>query len=102
VVPEPYNGDVVRVVVNLPFGPVAAGQPGGLPPVGVEGLAVVGAVVDRDAVVVDGPERDGEELDVVAAGEGERDVAADADAGGEHLVGGEVLALAPGVGQPLV
>jgi len=34
--------------------------------------------------------------------EGERDVPADADADGEHLVGGEVPALAPGVAQPFV
>jgi hypothetical protein len=33
VVSEPYNGNVVRVVVDLPFRPVAAGQSGGLPAV---------------------------------------------------------------------
>jgi hypothetical protein len=46
-----------------------------------------------------GPEGDERELDAVVAGGGERDVAADADASGVHLAGGEVPALAPVVGQ---
>ena len=88
--------------MDLPSLLVPAGQAGVEAPVGVEGLAVVGPVVDGEAVVVDGPEGCGQELHVVIAAEGERDVAADAYAGGVHLVGGEVPALAPGMAEALV
>jgi hypothetical protein len=79
------------VVADFPLF-VPTGQSTVQPPVEAEGLAVVGSVVDGESVVVDCAEDGGQEFDVVV-GEGERDVAADSDAGGVHLVGGEVPAL---------
>jgi hypothetical protein len=66
--------------------------------------ADVSSVVDGEPVVVHGPEDGRQELDVVVAGEGEQDVAADADAGGLHLAGagGEVPAVAPRMAEVLV
>lgn len=63
-------GHVVRVVVDLPPPLVPAGQAGVQAPVGVERLAVVGAVVDGEAVVVHGAEDGGQEFDVVVTGGG--------------------------------
>lgn len=63
---------------------------------------VVGAVVDPDAVGVDGPPGRGQEFDVVLAAERDRDVAAGLDQDGVLLVGGEQASWVVGITQPLV
>lgn len=81
---------------------------------GVEGLVVVGAVVDADAVVVDLLPFDGHQLDVVLAPQRHRDVSAHGDQRRPHLVRRQraaghhrvsqavVLALLPPADDPLL
>lgn len=101
VIAYPDAGDVVGVAVDLPESAfsgdsrVAASH---RPEFG----GVVGAVVDPDAVGVDGPPGRGQEFDVVLAAERDRDIAAGLDQGGVLLIGGKQAPRMVGITQALV
>lgn len=81
--PHPDLIGVVGVVVHLPS---AVRCTRWVPAVRIEDLVVVGAVVEADAVVVDGHPLDGHELDVVVRAQRHRDIAGDSHERAPHLV----------------
>ncbi|MFG2525612.1 hypothetical protein [Streptomyces sp. NPDC048527] len=101
VVADPDPVGVIGVAVDLPQIPLA-GDTGGLSPRGSQLRAVIDAVVELDAVGVDGPPGRGQQFDVVVPGERERDVAGVLDEAGVLLVRRESPAGTAGVPQSVM
>lgn len=73
VVAYPDARDVIGVVMHVPA-PAVVARAGTLTAEGVQLRAVIGAVVDADAVGVDRPAAPGQQLDVLLRAERDRDV----------------------------
>ena len=101
VVADPDPGDVVRVVMHFPAALVRR-DPRRLAAVGVQRLAVVGPPADLDAVGVDHPPGDRQQLEVVPGGQRRRHVAGDLEQRGVLLVRCQRRARSQRVPQPVM
>ncbi|MFZ0118617.1 MAG: hypothetical protein WBR33_09665 [Pseudonocardiaceae bacterium] len=81
---------------------VVAGDPGVLAAVGVERLAVVGAVADLDAVGVDDPPGRRQQLDVIVGAQWDGNVTGDLDQRRVLLIRCQCLARGQRVAKPVV